>query len=54
VKDISNNEFHAATVFEDTSSALPSAEVGLRAAMIIVGVIERLRLAGWAMNPVYS
>lgn len=48
VKDISNSEFHAATVFEGTSSALPSEEVGLRAAMIIAGVIERLRLGGTA------
>lgn len=42
VKDISNSEFHAATRFEGTSSALPSQEVGLRAAMLIAGLIQRL------------
>jgi adenosylhomocysteine nucleosidase len=54
VKDISNSEFHTATVFEGTSSALPSGEVGLRSSMIIVGVIERLRLAGLAPDLGYS
>ncbi len=54
VKDISNSEFHAATVFEGTSSALPSAEVGLRAAMVIAGVIERLRLTGPVAGEAYS
>lgn len=45
VKDISNSELQESTVFEGTSSALPSEELGMRAAMIVVGVIERLRHA---------
>lgn len=40
IKDISNSEFHEQTAFEGTSSDLPSAQVGLRAAMVIAGLVE--------------
>ena len=42
IKDISNNEFHAATAFADTESALPVAELGKRAAALTVATIDRL------------
>lgn len=42
VKDISNSELQAATQFDGSSSALPEGELGLRAAMIIAGVITEL------------
>lgn len=42
IKDISNNEFHAATSFEGTESALPLAELGRRAAALTVATIDRL------------
>lgn len=46
VKDISNSELQESTVFEGTSSALPSEELGMRSAMIVSGVINRLREMG--------
>lgn len=42
VKDISNSEFHEATVFDADTDALPTAEVGLRAAMVIAEVLKRI------------
>lgn len=42
VKDISNSEFHQVTEFEGTTSALPSHELGLRSAMIVSAVVEKL------------
>jgi nucleoside phosphorylase len=42
IKDISNNEFHAATPFEGTESALPLAELGRRAATLTAATIDRL------------
>lgn len=46
VKDISNNELHEATVFDESTSALHADELGLRAATVIAGVIEKLRQMG--------
>lgn len=46
VKDISNSELHEATVFDESTSALHADELGLRAAMVIVAVIEKLREIG--------
>lgn len=43
VKDISNSEFHEATIFEGATCSLPSDEVGLRAAMLVAGLIQRLQ-----------
>lgn len=45
IKDISNNEFHASSLFEGTESALPLTEVGKRAATLTVAVIERITSA---------
>lgn len=42
IKDISNNEFHAASQFEGTESVLPMSEVGKRAAVLTVATIERI------------
>lgn len=42
VKDISNSEFHEATVFDGDADALPTAEVGLRAAIVIAGLLADL------------
>lgn len=42
VKDISNNEFHAVSVFDETTSVLPLDEVGKRAAAVTVETIDRL------------
>lgn len=42
IKDISNNEFHAASVFDETTSELPVDEVGKRAAAVTVATIDRL------------
>ncbi|HWV25524.1 MAG TPA: 5'-methylthioadenosine/S-adenosylhomocysteine nucleosidase, partial [Thermomicrobiales bacterium] len=42
IKDISNNEFHKTSVFEGTESALPTAEVGKRAALLSVATVDRL------------
>lgn len=42
IKDISNSEFHAASVFEESSSALPTEEVGKRAAMILAATLPLL------------
>jgi nucleoside phosphorylase len=46
VKDISNNEFHAVSAFEGTESELPVEEVGKRAAMVIMAVLERIATTG--------
>ena len=46
VKDISNSELHEATVFDESTSALHADELGMRAAMVIVSVIENLREIG--------
>lgn len=54
VKDISNSELHEATVFDESTSALHADELGLRAAMVIVGVITRLRELGRLKNLRYS
>lgn len=54
VKDISNNELHRSTVFEGTTSELPPAELGMRAAMVIVGVIRKLRQIGELRRMPYS
>lgn len=42
IKDISNNEFHAASDFAGTESKLPTSEVGKRAAVLIVATIDRI------------
>lgn len=42
IKDISNSEFYIASVFEESSSALPVDEVGKRAAILLVATIERI------------
>ena len=42
VKDISNNEFHALTNLEGDISVLPSAEIGRRAAELLLRMIERI------------
>jgi nucleoside phosphorylase len=42
IKDISNSEFHAASVFEESSSALPTEEVGKRAAMVLAATLTLL------------
>lgn len=46
IKDISNSEFHEQTTFEGTSSDLPSEQVGLRAAMVIAGLVESTSFRG--------
>ncbi len=42
IKDISNNEFHAASDLEGGFTDFPTAEVGKRAAALTLSVIERL------------
>lgn len=42
VKDISNSEFYVASVFDESSSALPVAEVGKRAAIVIAETLRRM------------
>jgi adenosylhomocysteine nucleosidase len=42
IKDISNSEFHVASVFEGTSSVLPVEEVGKRAAILLVATLDRM------------
>ena len=42
IKDISNNEFHAASLFKGTESALPTSEVGKRAAVLTIATIDRI------------
>ena len=42
IKDISNNEFHAATDIAGGFGDFPTAEVGKRAAALVVRMIERL------------
>lgn len=54
VKDISNSELHESTVFDESTSALHSSELGMRAAMVVVGVINRLRELGRLRNLRYS
>lgn len=46
VKDISNSEFYVASVFDESSSALPVAEVGKRAALVIAETLRRMPSAG--------
>lgn len=54
VKDISNSELHESTVFDESTSALHADELGMRAAMIIVGVIAKLRQIGGIRRLRYS
>jgi adenosylhomocysteine nucleosidase len=54
IKDISNNELLEATVFEGTTSELPSEELGMRSATVVVRVIERLREIGGLRQLRYS
>lgn len=54
VKDISNSELHESTVFDESTSALHADELGMRAAMVIVGVIEKLRQIGGVRKMRYS
>ena len=42
VKDISNNEFHALTDLEGDISVLPEAEIGRRAADLVLRTIARI------------
>lgn len=42
IKDISNNEFHNMSVFEEAESILPTDEVGKRAAVLAAGTVDRL------------
>jgi nucleoside phosphorylase len=42
IKDISNSEFYVASVFEESSSVLPTAELGKRAAMLLVATIGQM------------
>ncbi len=46
IKDISNNEFHAASDLEGGFTDFPTAEVGKRAAALTLRVIERLAAQG--------
>ena len=46
IKDISNNEFHASSVFEGTESELPLSEVGKRAAVLSVATLDRIIATG--------
>lgn len=46
IKDISNNEFHASSVFEGTESELPLSEIGKRAAVLSVATLDRIIAAG--------
>jgi adenosylhomocysteine nucleosidase len=43
VKDISNNEFHALTELEGDIEVLPAAEIGRRAAELLLRTIARIR-----------
>lgn len=54
VKDISNSELHESTVFDESTSALHADELGMRAATVVVGVIEKLRQIGGVKNMRYS
>lgn len=42
IKDISNSEFYVASVFEGSSPALPTEEVGKRSAMLVVATIDAM------------
>lgn len=46
IKDISNNEFHASSIFEGTESELPLSEVGKRAAVLTVATLDRIIATG--------
>ena len=48
IKDISNNEFHAATDIAGGFTEFPTAEAGKRAAALVLRLAERLRLAQYA------
>ena len=54
VKDISNNELHKTTIFEGSTSELHLDELGMHSAMVIVGVIEKLRQIGGLRRMRYS
>lgn len=54
VKDISNSELHESTVFDDATSVLYAEELGMRSAMVIAGVIEKLRVIGGLRGLIYS
>lgn len=42
IKDISNSEFYVASVFDESSSALPVEEVGKRAGILLAATLARL------------
>lgn len=42
IKDISNSEFYVASVFDESSSALPVEEVGKRAAILLTATLHTL------------
>ena len=42
IKDISNSEFYVASVFDESSSALPVEEVGKRAAILLTATLAHL------------
>ena len=42
IKDISNNEFHAVSDFAGTESSLPVEEVGKRATLVTVALLNRM------------
>ena len=46
IKDISNNEFHAASDLTGGFTDFPTAEVGKRAAMLTLRLVERLAAKG--------
>lgn len=54
VKDISNSELHESTLFDESTSALHADELGMRAAMVVAGVIEKLRQIGGLRRLRYS
>lgn len=54
VKDISNSELHEKTQFDESTWVHHSVELGLRAAMVIVDVIQRLQKVDMAPRMRYS
>lgn len=54
VKDISNSELHESTIFDESTSALHADELGMRAAMVIAGVIGKLPKIGNVSKLRYS
>ncbi len=54
VKDISNSELHEPTTFDESTLTLHASELGMRAAMVTVGVIEKLRQIGRLPRTRYS